>query len=519
MLSHRLLCVWVLGLALGAGLVTPESQGASKAGSRPNIILIMVDDMGWSDIGCYGGEVITPHLNRLAAQGMRFTQFYNNAKCTTTRASIVTGLWPRRQGDLLKTNMVTLGEVLGEAGYQTSLSGKWHLGHDATTHPYHRGFQEFYGLLDGCCNFFNPAQPDPKYKGGKTRVFGHNDERINSFPDGYYTTDAFTTHAIQSIERAVKGDPDKPFFAHITYTAPHYPLHAKPQDIRKYKGKFMMGWDVMREQRRSRQLSMGLIDDETYPRANTDSRAYAWETADHEFEDHRMAVYAAMIDSVDQNIGRLRSALENLKVADNTLICFLSDNGGCAEEPGGRDPNERHAGPGDDYVAVGPAWGWAQNAPFRKYKQWVHEGGANTPMIAWWPGVIKKNTIERQPGHIIDFMATFIELAGATYPKEFNGERILPLEGRSLLPIFEGKKRLDHPYYAWEWSGNRAYRVGDWKVAWDKEFKEWELYDLSVDHTETNNLATAEPEKVKAMGAAWNKWATMTGAPRESKKK
>lgn len=479
--------------------------------ARPNIILIMVDDMGWSDIGCYGGEVQTPNLDRLAGEGMRFTQFYNNAKCTTTRASIVTGLWPRRTGDLLKTNMVTLGEVMQDAGYATALSGKWHLGHGETTHPYNRGFQEFYGLLDGCCNFFNPSQPDPEYKGGKTRVFGHNDQGVTSFPSDYYSTDAFTDHAIETITKVVKEDPNRPFFHHITYTAPHYPLHAKPEDIAKYKGKFMMGWDKMREQRYARQVEMGLIDTKRYPLSQGDSRSYAWETADQEFEDNRMAVYAAMVDSVDQNIGRLLQTLKELKVDDNTLICFLSDNGGCAEEPGGRDPNERNAGPGDDYVAVGPAWGWAQNTPFKRYKQWLHEGGSNTPMIAWWPNQIEANTINEQPGHIIDFMATFIDMAGAKYPETYNGKDILPLEGKSMLPVFKGKQRQGHDFYAWEWTGNRAYRVGDMKAVWDKLVKQWELYDLSVDRTENVNLASAHPETTQRLAKAWTKWAKETG--------
>lgn len=479
--------------------------------ARPNIILIMVDDMGWSDIRCYGGEVQTPNLDRLAGEGMRFTQFYNNAKCTTTRASIVTGLWPRRTGDLLKTNMVTLAEVMQDAGYATALSGKWHLGHGETTHPYNRGFQEFYGLLDGCCNFFNPSQPDPEYKGGKTRVFGHNDQGVTSFPSDYYSTDAFTDHAIETITKVVKEDPNRPFFHHITYTAPHYPLHAKPEDIAKYKGKFMMGWDKMREQRYARQIEMGLIDAKRYPLSQGESRSYAWETADQEFEDNRMAVYAAMVDSVDQNIGRLLQTLKELKVDDNTLICFLSDNGGCAEEPGGRDPNERNAGPGDDYVAVGPAWGWAQNTPFKRYKQWLHEGGSNTPMIAWWPQQIEANTINEQPGHIIDFMATFIDMADAKYPKTYNGQDILPLEGKSMLPVFQGKQRQGHDFYAWEWTGNRAYRVGDMKAVWDKLVKQWELYDLSVDRTENVNLASARPETTQRLAKAWTKWAKGTG--------
>ncbi len=324
-------------------------------------------------------------------------------------------------------------------------------------------------------------------------------------------TDAFTDHAIETIKKNVQSNPNRPFFQHITYTAPHYPLHAKPEDIAKYKGKFMMGWEKMREQRYERQLAMGLIDGERYQLTPTDSDAYDWESADQEFEDHRMAVYAAMVDSVDQNIGRLLQALKELQVDDNTLICFLSDNGGCAEEPGGRNPEERNAGPGDDYVAVGPSWGWAQNAPFRRHKSWLQEGGSNTPMIAWWPGKVEANSITEEPGHIIDFMATFVEMAETKYPKKRNGESILPLEGKSLLPIFAGKKRRGHRYMAWEWSGNRAYREGDMKVVWDKLVKEWELYNLSTDRTESFNLAQSQPETTQRLVKAWHDWAEETG--------
>ncbi len=499
-------------------LITTTTTAFSASTDRPNIILIMVDDMGWSDIGCYGGEVETPNLDRLASQGMRFTQFYNNAKCTTTRASLVTGLWPRRQGDLLKTNMVTLGEVLQDAGYHTGLSGKWHLGDSETTHPYKRGFQEYFGLLDGASNHFNPVQQDPEYKGNIIRTFGHNAQNITDFPKDFYSTDAFTEHAIRTITRAVKREDGKPFFHHITYTAPHYPLHAKPEDIAKYKGKYMMGWNEMRKQRYERQIKMGLIDAKRYKMSPTDSQSYSWESSDQEFEDLRMAVYAAMIDSVDQNIGRLLQALKELKVDDNTLVCFLSDNGGCPEEPGGRDPAVRNPGPKEDYVAVGPAWGWAQNAPFNRYKKWLHEGGCNTPMIAWWPGTIKKNTITEQPGHIIDFMATFIELADGEYPATYNNEPILPLEGKSLLPIFKGKQRPGHDYYAWEWAGNKAYRVDDMKAVYDILTGEWELYDLSTDRTEFNNLAASQPERLKQLKAAWMDWAKLTDSRTQDKK-
>ncbi|TWU46938.1 sulfatase-like hydrolase/transferase [Rubripirellula reticaptiva] len=318
---------------LVAAVVGESQVDADDAAGRPNIVLIMCDDMGWSDIGCYGGEVETPNLDRMAAEGMRFTQFYNCAKCTTTRASIVTGLHPRRKGGLLTRKMVTTGEVLAAAGYQTSLSGKWHLGSKDDTHPFLRGFGQYYGLLDGCCNFFDPSIPDPEYKGGRVREFGRNDERITEFPSDFYTTDAFTNHAIEQIKTAAGNK--QPFFAHVCYTAPHYPIQAKPQDIEKYIGRFKMGWEEMRQQRYERQIEMGLIDPETWSLSQHDSKAYDWKNADHEFEDRRMAVYAAMIDSMDQNIGRLMQTLEETGVDDNTVVFFLSDNGGCSEEPGG----------------------------------------------------------------------------------------------------------------------------------------------------------------------------------------
>ncbi|MCH8217040.1 MAG: arylsulfatase [Planctomycetes bacterium] len=496
-------------LALLVG-VLPLVVAGNTVSDKPNIVLIMCDDMGWSDIGCYGGEVRTPNIDALAQEGARFTQFYNNAKCTTTRASIVTGLYPRRgKGGLLRTNMVTLGEALRRAGYRTALSGKWHLGRGETTHPFKRGFDEYYGLLDGCCNFFNPSQPDPKYKGGRVRTFGRNDEIIKEFPKDYYTTDAFTDHAIACARKFTAEK--KPFLLHITYTAPHYPLHAKPEDIQKYIGKFRMGWDKMRKQRYARQVEMGLIDPKVWPISDTDSRAYSWRSADQKFEDLRMAVYAAMIDSMDQNIGRLMKALRDLEVDQNTIVMFLSDNGGCAEEPGGRDPKQRNPGPGDDYVAVGPSWGWAQNAPFRRYKSWVHEGGICTPFIVRWPGHVQAGTIIRQVGHIIDLMPTCLEVAGGKYPKTYKGNRILPVEGRSLVPVLEGKTRPEPDYLAWEWSGNRAYREGQWKVVWDKLVEKWELYDIPVDRTETRNLAGEHPERTEAMAAKWTAWAKRMG--------
>ncbi|MDC0050043.1 arylsulfatase [Verrucomicrobia bacterium] len=497
----------LIRILLGALFLCAFSSMAAKA-SRPNIILIMCDDMGWSDIGCYGGEVQTPTLDRMAREGMRFTQFYNNAKCTTTRASILTGLYPRRgEGGLLRTNMVTLGEAMKLAGYQTSLSGKWHLGSDETTHPFKRGFDEYYGLLDGACNFFDPKQRDPKYKGARIRKFGENDRELFEFPKDYYTTDAFTDHAIKSLNKF--SEKDEPFFLHVCYTAPHYPLHAKPEDIAKYRGKFKMGWNKMREQRHKRMKEMGLIDPK-WKLSSRDSRAYDWASANHDHEDLRMAVYAAMIDSMDQNIGRLMTALKKSGEADNTLVLFLSDNGGCAEEPGGRSP-KIIPGPKEFYAAVGPSWGWAQNAPFRRYKKWAHEGGIATPCIAWWPGQIKANSITKEVGHIIDFMPTFLELAGGKYPTKHKGNDILPVEGKSLLPILNGGKRGGHDQIAWQWSGNRALREGKWKLVWDKLDKRWSLFDLEADRTETNDLASVNPKRVVRLKKDWFAWAMKCG--------
>jgi arylsulfatase len=501
------------GLAEERDRVAPSvSSGPSavitEGGEKPNVILIMVDDMGFSDIGCYGGEVETANLDRLARGGMRFTQFYNNAKCTTTRASILTGLYPRgtNSNRHLRANMVTLGEVMQQCGYRTALCGKWHLGRDKINHPFYRGFDSFYGLLDGCCNFFNPAQPDPKYKGGRTRVFGENDKLITDFPTDFYTTDAFTSSAIEAIYAADRVK--QPFFIHLTYTAPHYPIQAKPADIAKYRGKFSGGWDAMRENRFKRQQEMGLAA-ESWKLSQGESQSYAWADADQDFEDHRMAVYAAMIESVDQNIGRLLQTLAQTGHDEDTLILFLSDNGGCAEEPGGRDPKQRNPGPGDDYVAVGPAWGWAQNAPFRRYKSWLNEGGITTPMIAWWPKVIPHGTINRDVAHIIDFLPTLVELGGGDYPKQFKGIDVLPVEGKSMVSLLEGKSRKGHSQICWQWAGNRAIREGNWKLVWDKlnSKKRWQLYDLAIDRCEINDMADQHPKRVERMSNQWFDWA------------
>jgi len=405
--------------------------------------------------------------------------------------------------------------VMRAAGYQTALSGKWHLGSREPRRPIDRGFDEYYGLMDGCCNFFNPVQPDPPYKGGRVRVFGHNDRIITQFPDDYYTTDAFSDHAAETIRRFTKED--KPFFVHVCYTAPHYPIHAKPEDIAKYVGRYKGGWDALRKERHQRQIALGLIDP-TWKLPPRDEGTPSWEDEPNkEYEDLRMAAYAAMIDSMDQGIGRIMQALRETGVDDNTLVLFLVDNGGCAENPGGTDTT-RVPGPKEYYVAVGKPWAYAQNTPFRRYKTWMHEGGISTPLIARWPAVIAPATITHQVGHIVDFMPTCAELAKTEYPGEFNGQPITPTEGSSLLPILEGKIREAHETICWEYAGNRAVRQGNWKLAWDRGVRRWELYDLVSDRTETHDLAEQFPQRAEQMKEAWLDWADRTELPENKRR-
>jgi len=479
------------------------------AAKPTNIIVIMADDMGFSDIGCYGGEIETPNLDRMADEGLKFTQFYNNAKCTTTRATLLSGMYPRGEGGSIPLAIPSIGEVMRGAGYQTALVGKWHLGSKAPQRPIDRGFDEFYGLMDGGCNYFNPSQPDPAFKGGKVRVFGHNDELITKFPKGFYTTDAFADHTVETIKRF--HETQSPFFIHLAFTAPHYPLHAFPEDIAKYRGKYKMGWEELRRQRHARQLETGLLDPK-WELSSTDSKAYNWETANQDWEDHRMATYAAMVDRMDRNIGKVLVILRELGIDEKTMVMFLSDNGGCSEEPGGRDDSQE---PGliSTYTAVGPAWGWAQNTPFRRYKSWVNEGGISTPLIVRWPGTVKAGTMTGDVGHIIDILPTCLDIAGKSFPSEVAGKKTAPLEGNSLLPlILGGTRSADHALF-WEWQGNCAVRQGRWKLVWDtpNKMKQWQLYDITADRTELHDLAMDQPERVSAMRTDYEIWANATG--------
>ena len=486
-------------------LCKPAFCWAEPNRSRPNIVLIMVDDMGYSDIGCYGGEVQTPNLDQLAKDGLRFTQFYNTAKCHTTRAELLTGNYAYSIGDNNMEHGATFGEVLRPIGYRTLISGKWHQNPLPTT----RGFDRYFGLADGCSNFFNPglkARPGegPPGRKGKTRVrrWAIEDKVIMGYtsPDKkFYHTDAFTTYAIDRLDEYK--DEDKPFVLYLPYTAPHYPLHAWPEDIAKYRGKYKIGWDAIRKQRFKRMNKMGIIgpNHKLTPRASK-----AWDDLTEkqkDEEDLKMAVYAAMIDRVDQNLGRLFAKLKELGKWDNTLIMFLTDNGACPEQPN-TTPNIP-PGPVESYRTVSVGWANASNTPYKKFKSTDYEGGIRTPFIAHWPGMIKPGMTD-QVGHIIDVSATFRDITGAKYPKEILGNKTKPPLGKSLLPIFKGEVREPHKEIYWHFSRANAVRQGDLKVV--RAGKAWELYNLKADPTETNNLAKKMPEKTAELAKMWEAW-------------
>ncbi len=523
-------------LGLGtAGLAWPlalpglfSACAGRGAGSRPNIILIMADDMGFSDLGCYGGEVHTPNIDRLAAGGIRFAQFYNAARCCPTRASLLTGLYPHQAGmggmvnspditnrpgpyqGYLNDRCVTIAEVLREAGYHTLMSGKWHVGESRPHWPVDRGFERYYGLISGAANYFDITKGKRE---GIKRVFAIDDQPHMPPKEGFYMTDAFTDNAVKFLDQ-YGSHQDTPFFLYVAYTAPHWPLHALPKDIARYQGKYMSGWDKMRQARFARLREMGLIDKD-WPLSPRDEDVLPWdEVANKEEMDLRMAVYAAQIDRMDQGIGRILDALKATGPEENTLVLFLSDNGGCHEGgPWGFDNRKNGLPPGgvDSYMSYGRSWANASNTPFRLYKHWVHEGGIATPLIAHWPAGIKaQGVVTHQVGHIIDIMATCCEVSGADYPGTYKGKEITPLEGRSLLPVFQGKDRTGHEVLYWEHMGNRAIRRGQWKLV-SVEDSQWELYDLEADRTELRDLSGKRPELAGELATRYEDWARRCG--------
>lgn len=503
--------------ALIVGVILLSLASISTA-EKPNILFILVDDMGWSDLGCYGSEIHTPNIDSLATDGVRFTQFYNTAKCNTTRASLLTGLY-HQQCDMVSPraikNGVTLGEVLRPAGYRTLASGK----HHGTENLMDRGFDHYYGLRDGCCNFWNPGvkrdgEPEP---GRKSRVrFWCDDEKTYHpyTPEDrdFYTTDAFTDRALKWLDEPELDD--QPFFLYLAYTAPHYPLHAWPEDIAKYEGMYDEGYLPIREARYNRMVEMGLIDPEKNPLPEWTQQDWdALDDLERRKEIRRMEIYAAMLDRADQNIGRILSKLKAQGKLNNTLIFFASDNGACPEE----DINTKFKstkledfGTVASYEAVEENWATVQNTPLRKWKTYSHEGGIRTPLIVHWPaGIQKTGGFNDQPGHMIDIMPTLVELTGAEYPETFNDKPVLPMQGISLLPALEGKPLTRPNPIFWQYKLGGAIRDGSMKaVFWDTpgQDRQWELYDFSTVRNETDNLAATMPETLEAMKTQWQAW-------------
>ncbi len=526
----------IVVVAIVVALLTPLALLAADA--RPNILLLLADDVGWSDLGCYGGEIRTPNLDGLAKGGLRFTQFYNCARCCPTRASLLTGLYPHQAGvgnmtgdqgrpgyrGRLQPNCVTLAEVLKAAGYRTYMVGKWHL--TGKPGPIDRGFDEFYGMIGGFNSCFREK---PFY----TRLPAGRPQR--KYPAGkFYSTDAFGDYALDFLAEARKPG-DKPFFLYLAFNAAHFPLHAPKEDIARYKDVYARGWDKVRAERYARQQKAGLIDPRwpLTPRSGYETRRDffrsganpAWDALDADRRAdlaRRMAVYAAMVDRMDRNVGRVVADLRANGQLDNTLILFLSDNGACAEwDPfgfdGGSGPKnvlhrgadlDRMGGP-DTYHSYGSGWANACNTPFRLYKHWVHEGGISTPLIAHWPKRIKGGgELRNQVGHVIDVMATLVDVAGAKYPERVGETAITPAEGKSLMPAFSDRP-VERDFLAWEHEGNKALRAGRWKAVATHDGP-WELYDMEADRVELTNLAARHPDQVKKLAAAWEAWAKRT---------
>lgn len=551
--SLTFFCVFALSVLLLSAFKKKHKAKIVLADSRPNIVIILADDMGFSDAGCYGSEIHTPNIDFLASNGLRYTQFYNTSRCCPTRASLLTGLYNHQAGigkmteaedepgylGRLNDHSVTLAEVLKTAGYHTAMTGKWHVSNtivqnnakdqlDWLNHkknygnfspinqyPTNRGFEKFFGTIWGVVDFFDPF----------SLVSGTTP--IETVPANYYHTDAINDTAVAYIQSYQKSD--KPFFLYVAENAPHWPLQAKPEDIEKYKDIYKSGWDVIREARYKKMINLGLIDPAKSKLPEHIKRDVSWENnPDKEWDARAMAVHAAMIDRMDQGIGRIIAALRKTGKLNNTLIFFLSDNGASAENcaaygPGFDRPSETRdgrsvvyatkkevmPGPQTSYSSIGPRWANVASTPYQYWKEQSYEGGIHTPMIAFWPKGIsaRKGTFSSQVGHVMDFMNTLVTLAGAKYPIAFKGKPITPSPGVSLVPSFEGKRFSGHTQLFNEHFGARYVRSGNWKMVSLSNDPTWQLFNLANDPTETNNLALTNALRVKQMEALWKQWA------------
>lgn len=478
---------------------------------RPNIIVILADDMGYSDLGCTGAEIETPNLDAMAEQGLLFTHCYNTSRCCPTRASLLTGQyqWDAGLGHMdtirsilpeyqqhLSDDTATIAELLRPLGYQTFMAGKWHVGGEREHWPDRRGFDQFYGSPMGGGIYFYPSKH-------YDRPLFHNGDRVE--PDSnWYSTDGFTDYSIDFIQN--RRGKDRPFFIYLAYIAPHYPLQAKQADIKKYRDTYKVGYDAIRKARIEKQKRLGIIAEDAPP-----SRAVypEWESLRNKDDEAlKMAVYAAQVDCMDQNIGRLMATLREEGIADNTVVLFMSDNGGCSS--GFNKTPSVPIGSRDSNAAYG-MWYNVSNTPYRMAKAQEHEGGVTTPMVMHWPnGISQPGSIIDEPLHVMDIMPTCLELAGGVYPDTLNSKTLDPLDGRSFLPLANGAKQNDSRVFYWEHQGNRAVRRGDWKLV-ALHRKPWELYDLSSDPYEQADLATERPGIVSDLSNLYERWAEEHG--------
>jgi len=523
---------WLTLLAVATTAVACQRPSDEAAAPRPNIVVIMADDLGYSDIGPYGGEIATPNLDQLAREGIRFRHFYNTARCWPTRAALLTGRYPHQVGlgggiagvdqapgdpgprqGYLAEDAPTIAEVLRASGYATYMSGKWHVGERTEHWPRRRGFDRYFGLISGASSYFQLIRDQPR-----VRQMALDDEPWTPPADGFYMTDAITDYAVRVVEEHAAAGSERPFFLYVAYTAPHWPLHALPGDIARYEGRYDRGWDAIRDERHARMLASGLID-ERYVLSPRPEEVPAF--AEVEQPDdwvRRMQVYAAMVDRMDQGIGQIRQALDAADVTGNTLILFLADNGGSSENVSGRNLHDPAVPIGErgSYAAYRAPWANVSNTPFRRYKSWMYEGGIATPLIAHWPsGIDDPGRTSSRVGHVIDIFATAAELAGTTGAASAPGAEASSVEGRSFAAELRGRQAAGHDALYWEHLGHRAMRRGDWKIVFVPANGAWELYDLAVDPTELNDLATARPDVLDSMVADWDTWARRVGATTE----
>ncbi|MGC3958369.1 MAG: arylsulfatase [Verrucomicrobiota bacterium] len=513
------------GLLVGLVVLTGNLWAAENKSSRPNIVLILADDLGYSDIGCFGSEIATPNLDHLAQTGVRLTQFYNQARCCPTRAALLTGRYPHQVGigdmiddyaatarnvanspaylDHLTTDSPTMAELLRSAGYRTLMCGKWHLGKRPEEWPVKRGFDRSFVQIDGAMNYYGGDSKD----GPRTRM-ALDDKPYTPPHDGFYSTDAFTDHAITFLRETVTNNATKPFFLYLPYNASHWPLQAPEEEVAKYHGKYDAGWQVIRQARLKKMIELGVVpaDQAMAPmdRGNQKPWNELFDTQRQEWA-RRMEIYAAQTELLDRAIGRVLAELKRLGVEDNTLVIFLSDNGGAAEDPNGGDKSAP-IGSRDSFRGYARPWASVSNTPWRRHKVSAFEGGVSTPFVVRWPdGIAKTNEgkLVREPAHVTDLLPTFLELAATnTGTNKF--------EGQSITGMLRGNAGKTDRVFCWEHEGNRGIRKGSWKLV-GVPSGDWELFDIASDRIESNDLASRRPELVKELKADYDRWAARCG--------